>query len=570
MKASWLRHSALPILTPAVLILAAGAAARADDPKPADSKPGPRPQILLVLPGVSNSFGVITSAGDAAVLTPDDAIAMLDPNRCPSIINVAPIVRVRPQVIYHGNKWLPNTTYGATPDFLFLRNWASLADGVPFGDQDVASQRQVCVLGQTVVKQLFDKIGPGDDITDYESPVGKEIRINNKPFKVVGVLSAKGENILGQDQDDIVLAPWTTVKFKLAGQSAAKTSSDPNSQGAGSNDTLYPGTGSAALYRIPSATEIADAPTPFRSADVDEILALVRSQDDVESAKKEITEVLRARHQLRGLPDDFQIRGPLPQAGDPKSAEGKPSYRTQPVERKNLTATVNATGVVEPEEVIDMGAQVAGLIQKFGPADPAKPDGPVVDYTTAVKKDQVLAVIDPALYEGKVKQAKAALASAKAGLKKAVANREASKDIYQRNLNTPGAVPQVQLAADKAAIELAEAECDVQEAAVALAQANLEEANLNVSYCTITAPVDGVIVDRRVNVGQTVVASLSAPSLFLLAKDLSKMQVWASVNEADIGAIHIGQEATFTVDARPGKTYAGKVLQNPPQRLDGA
>ena len=119
------------------------------------------------------------------------------------------------------------------------------------------------MLGQTVVKQLFDKIGPGEDISDYESPVGKEIRINNKPFKVVGVLSAKGANTLGQDQDDIVLAPWTTVKFKLAGQSAAVTqqvattsgtSSDPSYQGAGSNDAIYPGTGSAALYYVPAAS----------------------------------------------------------------------------------------------------------------------------------------------------------------------------------------------------------------------------------------------------------------------------------------------------------------------------
>ena len=272
--------------------------------------------LLLVLPGASTSYGVSTGAGGVVTLSPDDAIQMLDVNRCPSLIEVAPIVRVKPQVIYNHKNWQPNTTYGTTADFLTVRNWNSLADGIPFGDQDVASQTEVCVLGQTVVKQLFDKIGPGDDITDYESPVGKEIRMNNKPFKVVGVLSAKGANTLGQDQDDIVLAPWTTVKFKLSGASAQVTqqvaaggSSDPSYQGAGSNDTVYPGTGSAALYYVPAASETADMPVTIRFVNVDQIYAQVRTQGEIESAKKEITALLRDRHHLRpGQADDFQIR----------------------------------------------------------------------------------------------------------------------------------------------------------------------------------------------------------------------------------------------------------------------
>jgi ABC-type antimicrobial peptide transport system permease subunit len=275
--------------------------------------------ILLILPGASTSYGVSTGAGGVITLSPDDATAMFDASRCPSIIDVAPIVRVKPQVIYNNKNWQPNTTYGTTPEFLPIRNWNCVPDyGFCFGDQDVASQTEVCVLGQTVVKQLFDKIGPTDDITDYESPVGKEIRINNKPFKVVGVLSAKGANTLGQDQDDIVLAPWTTVKFKLAGQSASVTqqvstttgtSSDPSYQGAGTNDAIYPGTGSSALYYVPAATESADQPVTIRFVNVDQIMVQVRSQGEIDSAKKEITELLRERHHLRpGQSDDFQIR----------------------------------------------------------------------------------------------------------------------------------------------------------------------------------------------------------------------------------------------------------------------
>ena len=208
--------------------------------------------ILLVLPGASMAGGASSGAGGVVTLSPDDANAMFDPNRCPSIIDVAPIVRVRPQVIYNSKNWQPNTTYGTTPEFLFVRNWNTLVEGIPFGDQDVASQTEVCVLGQTVVKQLFDKIGPGDDITDYESPVGKEIRINNKPFKVVGVLSAKGANTLGRTRTTSSWrrgrpssSSWPAQSAQVTQQvaSASGTSSDPSYQGAGSNDTVYPGTG---------------------------------------------------------------------------------------------------------------------------------------------------------------------------------------------------------------------------------------------------------------------------------------------------------------------------------------
>ena len=261
--------------------------------------------ILLVLPGAQNAQGVSTGAGGAVTLTPDDALALSDPNRCPSVVAVAPLVRIRPQVVYGNKNWQPNSTYGTTPDFLLVRNWSSLTEGVPFSDQDVAGQKEVCLIGQTVVKQLFDST---------ESPVGKKVRINNKPFTIQGVLSPKGANMLGQDQDDIILAPWTTVKFKLSGQSAQVTqlatakSTDPTQQ-VNSLSQLYPNSDSSALYPTVSATQAADTPLPVRFVNLDQVMVEARAPEEIQPAITQITEVLRERHHLRpGQPDDFQIR----------------------------------------------------------------------------------------------------------------------------------------------------------------------------------------------------------------------------------------------------------------------
>jgi HlyD family secretion protein len=252
-----------------------------------------------------------------------------------------------------------------------------------------------------------------------------------------------------------------------------------------------------------------------------------------------------------------------------------PGYRTDMVVRRNLTATIAATGTIEPEEVVDVGAQVNGQILKFG-ADPTDPTGQrVVDYCTPVEQGTVLAQIDPTIYQARLDQAQAALLAAKKGLAsaefniaKSTANRNALSDAYQRDARSPSAIAQGQVVTDKGAYEAAVADTKAQEAAkeqaefnVKLAEGNLKEAKTNVDYCTIKASVKGVIVDRRVNVGQTVVSGLSAPSLFLLAKDLMRMQVWASVNEADIGHIHKGADVTFTVDARPGQVFQGTVQE---------
>ena len=236
-----------------------------------------------------------------------------------------------------------------------------------------------------------------------------------------------------------------------------------------------------------------------------------------------------------------------------------PGFRTEVVVRKNLTATISATGTIEPEEVVDIGSQVTGQVMKFGidPTDSTR----TIDYCTPVKKDTVLAEIDPKIYKAQVAQKTAALQSAQAALHQALTQKHISDDTVARDLATPAATTAQQQVQDRDGREVAAGAVEAAQANVALAKANLDEAQTNLDYCTIKAPVDGVIVDRRVNAGQTVVANLSAASLFLLAKDLSKVQVWASVNEADIGNIRLGQDVTFTVDARPGKVYHGTVAQ---------
>ena len=246
-------------------------------------------------------------------------------------------------------------------------------------------------------------------------------------------------------------------------------------------------------------------------------------------------------------------------------------FRTVQVKRGDLQATISATGTVEPEEVVDIGAQVAGKIVTFGKDKQGKP----VDYGSVVEAGMVLAQIDDALYAADAASAKAQLAQAKAAVQKAQADLgQMQAKLFQterdweraRKLGPSDALSQTDYDASRSAFEVAKANVAVGQAAIVQAQgavsqaeANLRRALQNLSYCTIISPVKGVIIDRRVNIGQTVVASLNAPSLFLLAKDLKRLQVWVSVNEADIGHIHPGQAVTFTVDAFPGEVFEGEV-----------
>lgn len=269
--------------------------------------------------------------------------------------------------------------------------------------------------------------------------------------------------------------------------------------------------------------------------------------------------------------------------GAPQKMQG---FRTAPVKRGDLLVAISATGTVEPEEVVDIGAQVAGKVESFG-ADPQSNDA-VIDYGSEVDVGTVLAQIDDSLYAADVASNEAQLEQATANVQRAQADldtKSAAQDqaeagvelaqiTYEQLKNIPEesqSYIELETAAAtlkqaRATLEMTRATVSVGRASLAQAQkavtqskAELARARTNLDYCTIRSPVKGVIIDRRVNIGQTVVSSLNAPSLFLIAKDLKRIQVWASVNEADIGQIHRSQRATFTVDAYPNRTFVGEV-----------
>jgi HlyD family secretion protein len=246
-------------------------------------------------------------------------------------------------------------------------------------------------------------------------------------------------------------------------------------------------------------------------------------------------------------------------------------YRTAAITRGDLVSSISATGTVEPQEVIDVGARVAGQILSFG----KDANGKAIDYGSVVEEGMILAQIDDSLYSADLASATAQVEAAKAALQRDQADllqlkaklNQAQRDWDRaQKLGPSEALAQSSYDSYKSAFEIATANVAVGEAAILASKASqlqaeavLQRAKRNLSYCTIKSPVRGVVIDRRVNIGQTVVASLNAPSLFLLAQDLTRMQVWVIVNEVDIGKISPGQLTRFTVDAFPGETFFGQV-----------
>jgi HlyD family secretion protein len=221
-----------------------------------------------------------------------------------------------------------------------------------------------------------------------------------------------------------------------------------------------------------------------------------------------------------------------------RNHDDKPQYQTAAVERGSITNVVTATGTLNPVVNVTVGSQVSGIITKLN-----------VDYNSIVKSNEVIAEIDPSTYEAQLDQAKANLANAKANLELQQANLQRAEKLYTNNLIAGSDYDTAVATRDEAA-----AQVQIQEASVTNAFANL-------GYCKIRSPVDGVVISRAVDLGQTVASSFTTPTLFQIANDLTKMQIDTAVDEADIGGVKEGQAVDFTVDAYPNRAFQGIVTQ---------
>jgi HlyD family secretion protein len=230
----------------------------------------------------------------------------------------------------------------------------------------------------------------------------------------------------------------------------------------------------------------------------------------------------------------------------------EPTVNTAPVTRGDVIDTVGATGTLQAVTTVQVGSQVSGTISELN-----------ADFNSIVRKGQVIAKIDPSLLQAQFEQAKANLARSRADLERnrveladAQTKYTRAKELAERQL-----LPLSDLDAAKVAVDAAQAQLVSSQAQVTQAEATLNQNQVNVDHTIITTPIDGIVIQRSVDVGQTVAASLQSPTLFIIAADLTKMQVNASIDEADVGRIRPGQTVTFRVDAYPGQEFEGSVAQ---------
>jgi HlyD family secretion protein len=235
-----------------------------------------------------------------------------------------------------------------------------------------------------------------------------------------------------------------------------------------------------------------------------------------------------------------------------KKENGKPQYKTATLQRGDLDAKVTATGSVNAVTTVLIGTQVSGTINAL-----------YVDFNSPVTKGQLLAQIDPATIQAQVDQAGASLLSAEANLKKAQASLLDARRTYERNkqLMAKNFIAQSDLDTSETNSQAADAQLDSAKAQVLQGRAALSQAQTNLRYTRIVSPVNGTVISRSIDVGQTVAASFQTPTLFTIAQDLTKMQIDTSVDEADIGKVKVNQDVQFTVDAYPDINFTGKVSE---------
>ena len=249
---------------------------------------------LMVTPGQAASAGISFGAGSANTLTAEDAQAIVDADL--RIKAASPVIRVRAQVVYGNRNWVPQSIYGVSADYLAVRDWTDLAEGEPFMERDVRNGNRVCMVGQTIAAELF----AGD------SPLGKELRIKNVPFRLVGLLKSKGTNMMGMDQDDIIICPWTAIKYRIANSASGSTAGTVSAST--ELNPLYPSTG-VPLYPAQSTAQTSANPLSRRMANIDQIVIAAASAGEIPEAIDQIEALLRERHRLQpGDSSDFTIR----------------------------------------------------------------------------------------------------------------------------------------------------------------------------------------------------------------------------------------------------------------------
>jgi ABC-type antimicrobial peptide transport system permease subunit len=253
--------------------------------------------VIQIDPADVSLGGVNSGRGGRATLTMEDADALRQ--ECNALQNVAPSVDCWGQVIYANRNWRAGRILGATPEYLSVRNWP-VEEGDPFTIEDVRAASAVCLIGRTVAEKLFGT----------ESAIGKEVRLRGIGLKVVGILARKGANVMGQDQDDFLLAPLTTIKFRVTGQrqSTQQSGAVSSNASASSRSQAYPGQQSP-LYPPQSVSQAANTPQLVRFTDLDDVWVAAGSPQNIPQAIRQVTAVLRDRHHIQtGALDDFKIR----------------------------------------------------------------------------------------------------------------------------------------------------------------------------------------------------------------------------------------------------------------------
>ena len=252
---------------------------------------------LLVMPGTASSGGVTFGSGSVTTLTPQDADAIA--KECAAAYAVAPVVRARTQATFADKNWVPTYIYGTTPKFLDVREWNDLEEGEPFGDADVRNGTRVCLIGQTIKRELFSG----------QSPLGRELRMQNVAFRVIGVLSSRGANMMGIDQDDIIIAPWTSIKARVSSSTLGSVNQSTSAATGNSSSTSatinaatsvnslsqsYPGNQDN-IYPTVDPLRAVDYLQQTRFPNVDQIMVRASSTPEIPLAVRQINDLLHQR-----------------------------------------------------------------------------------------------------------------------------------------------------------------------------------------------------------------------------------------------------------------------------------